>query len=531
MIKEEEKLPKPDDMDFNELIRKIMHGEILIPRFQRDFVWKLEDTAKLLDSIVKGYPIGAFTFWSTQERMANIKELGGHLIQAPKSRVYINYVLDGQQRLASLFVAFTGSIHKKKDYKKIFVNLDDLKENDEEPIISKEQKEKSVSIYDLLTIDSLDFKPRFPDIKILKRIQKYKKIFDKYRFSIIKLEGYELNEAVEIFTRINTSGTVLSLFQIMVAKTYDEKKKFDMQKEYDKLKNTLAGLKFDTLQPRNLLNLLGLIIDGDCRRDAILKLDKEKIIDFWDDAKSSFEHGIDFIRNHLEIPASKILPYDSLIVPISYFYYKNKFQDPNSNQINLLKQYFWKVALSERFSSATTSKLNEDAKKIDTIVKNQAPSYDFKALFDKEEIIKKKFRTGSSFCKAILCLYAQQNPRSFKDNSIINLNNSALKRSNSINYHHFFPKSWLKKAHVKNWNSIVNITYTNDRLNKSILDDPPSKYINKFRKDNPSMDMEKILKTHLIEDIKTFGIENDDYDTFLNQRGERIYKELMKKIQ
>ena len=317
----------------------------------------------------------------------------------------------------------------------------------------------------------------------------------------------------------------------MVAKTYDEEKKFDMQEEYDKLKNKLAGLMFDTLQPRNLLDLLGLIIDGDCRRDAILKLDKDKIIDIWDDAKSSFEHGIDFICNHLEIPASKILPYDSLIVPISYFYYKNKFQDPNPNQIFLLKQYFWRSALSERFSSATTSKLNEDAKKIDAIVNNQAPSYDFKATFDKEEIIKKKFRTGSSFCKAILCLYAQQHPRSFKDNSIINLNNSALKRSNSRNYHHFFPKSWLKKNHVKNGNSIVNITYTNDRLNKAIQDDPPSKYINNFRTNNLDIDIEEILKTHLIEDINTFGIQNDDYDTFLNQRAERIYKELMKKTQ
>lgn len=50
--------PKPDSKKYSDLISEIQEGIIKIPRFQRDFVWSIDKTAKLPDSILKGYPIG-----------------------------------------------------------------------------------------------------------------------------------------------------------------------------------------------------------------------------------------------------------------------------------------------------------------------------------------------------------------------------------------------------------------------------------------------------------------------------------------
>ena len=70
------------------------------------------------------------------------------------------------------------------------------------------------------------------------------------------------------------------------------------------------------------------------------------------------------------------------------------------------------------------------------------------------------FSVGRSYIKAILCILAEHQPKSFADNSIVRISNNWLKQANSRNYHHFFPKSYLKKEGVENTkiNHIANIT-------------------------------------------------------------------------
>ncbi len=68
--------PKPDSKKYTDLITEIQKGIIKVPKFQRDFVWSIEKTAKLLDSILKGYPIGTFILRQTNERINDIKNIG-----------------------------------------------------------------------------------------------------------------------------------------------------------------------------------------------------------------------------------------------------------------------------------------------------------------------------------------------------------------------------------------------------------------------------------------------------------------------
>lgn len=63
-------LPQPTHKNYTTLISNIENGEIKIPQFQRDFVWTLQRSAELLDSVVKGYPIGTFIFWLARQARA-----------------------------------------------------------------------------------------------------------------------------------------------------------------------------------------------------------------------------------------------------------------------------------------------------------------------------------------------------------------------------------------------------------------------------------------------------------------------------
>jgi hypothetical protein len=122
-------------------------------------------------------------------------------------------------------------------------------------------------------------------------------------------------------------------------------------------------------------------------------------------------------------------------------------------------------------------------------------------------------------------------PKSFNNNTDVIIDNSWLKQANSKNYHHFFPRAYLKKKLIDEdrANHILNITIVDDYLNKrKIKAKAPSIYMKEFKKINP--ELEDTMKSHLINDIKQFGIWDDNYDKLFNERAKLVSKELEKRI-
>jgi len=531
--------PKPDSKRYSDLISEIQKGVIKIPKFQREFVWSIDKTAQLLDSILKGYPIGTFILWQTDERINDIKNIGNLMIPETPEGVKVQYVLDGQQRLTSLYAAFLGAEIKKTgekkvtDYSQIFVDLEKSIEDDEEHVITAEKPEgEHISLSDVLNLmeNMMEIQKRFSE-EHFSKIHAYSRAFDTYDFSTVLLRKENIDSAIEVFTRINTGGQTLTLFEIMSAKTYDEGQVFDMQVKWEAFVNKLRDIRYEGISSSLILSLLSLILSKtkECKRKTILNLSKQDIIDHWDDGISALEHSIDYFRTSYGIPVSQLLPYDALLVPFAYFFYHNK-DKPNADQRQYLEEFFWRVALSYRYSSSTESSLAQDIKRIDLILDSQRANYDdMKVNLDSpEDLINTDFRAGNSFCKAILCLLAYQDPKDFQDNAKVILDNSYLKIANSKNYHHFFPKAYLRKQKVANANSLMNITFVSDHLNKrKIGSTAPSVYINEFADQNDKI--EQTLVSHFIE-LEGSGIESNDYDVFLKLRAEKIFKELQARL-
>jgi len=535
------KQPKPDSKKYTDLISEIQKGQIKIPKFQRDFVWSIEKTAKLLDSILKGYPIGTFILWETNERLNDIKNIGNLELPPVPDDIKVQYVLDGQQRITSLYAAFLGASIQKEGEKKItnygsiFVDLEgDIDNNDEQIIVSEQPENTFITLNEILNFNDnlLEIKEQFSDEKF-KKIHQYSQTFSTYDFSTVVLRKEDIDSAIEVFTRINTGGQTLTLFEIMSAKTYDEEQNFDMQDRFQKLLKELENnSKYNTISSTVILNVLGLILskNKECKRKVVLQLDKQRIIDIWDDVISALKDSIDYFRSVYRIPVSTLLPYDALLVPFSYFFYHHK-ENPKGEQIKYLEEFFWRISLSYRYSSSTESKLAQDIKRIDQILNGERPNYDDIKVFlnSPKDLIDTGFSAGSSYCKAVLCLLAFYEPKDFQNNGKVILDNSWLKMANSRNYHHFFPKSYLKKRGIGNENSIVNITLVGADLNKrKIRAKAPSIYIQDFMDENDGLP--KSIKSHLIENIDDFGIHSDDYSVFLEKRSTAIYKALKNRI-
>jgi len=546
-MQEDKKLLQPENHNkkYESLFNEIDTGQIKLPMFQREFVWEKEQSAKLIDSIIKGFPIGTFIFWKTREELRSYKDVGNHKLPDTPKGDYVQYILDGQQRITSLYAIRKGiritKDGKEVDYKDIFIDLARSAESDESLTTtdtpSDDQAGQFISVHRLLTSQISDLLDEFDKGK-LRVIEFYKGKLVNYDFSTITIKDYPIEIACEIFSRINTGGKSLTIFEIMVAKTYDEARNFDLADRFEVLrdgadeeKRCLAEAKFDTLPASIVMQCVSAIVNNAVRGRDILRIRRDAFIDAWPQMVESLYAAIDFIRSELRIPVSHLLPYPALTIPLTYFFYHAKNRKPTSKQIKLLEQFFYWCGVTERYSSASDTKITDDLNKIDLIIKGECPKYlDDDLVVSKETIKQTHFSTGNAFCKSILCLLVYNQPRSFDTDGIVILDNSNLKIASSRNYHHFFPKKYLE-TNDKNSepNLIANITLIDGYSNKHrIGKKPPSEYIKNFSEDNSQM--ENTLKSHLINDVVDFGIASDDYEAFIDRRSHEISAAITKKL-
>lgn len=526
--------PEQHSYKFTSLLNDIEQGLIKIPQFQRDFVWSKEQSAKLMDSIIKGYPIGTFILWKTKERLRSIRNIGGvNLPETPKGD-FIQYVLDGQQRMTSLYASLKGVIihreTKSEDFSEIYVDL--LASEDEDNVItdiSDKEPGSFIKLTELLK-GGLSLAKKF-DEKYHDKLQEYYNRIATYDFPAILIKNSSIDIATDIFTRINIGGKTLSVFEIMVAKTFDIEKDFDLSEKYDELIDNLSNVDYETISDAIVLQTVSICLVKECSKKHILKLDKQEFINAWDDVVDAIERAVDYFRGFYRIPVSQLLPYNALIIPFAYYFYNHK-DKPLGRQRDYLQDYFWRAALTERFSSGVETKLSQDIKRIDMILDDKLPQYEQEIDIEPDTIIQNGwFSAGRSYIKGVLCLLAYHRPLSFIDNSVVTINNSWLKQANSKNYHHFFPSAYLRKKGVEEFyiNHVLNITIVDDFLNKNkIKAKAPSQYMKEFSKVNSTI--EETMKTHLINDLDEFGVWKNDYDTFFEKRAEAVSNELSKRI-
>ena len=530
--------PENQSKKYSVLFNDIDVGRIKVPQFQRDFVWNKVQTAKLIDSILKGFPIGTFIFWKTKEELRHMRNIGNIELPDPDSGDFVQYVLDGQQRITSLYAVRKGIRLSRDggteiDYKDIVIDLS-IKPNNEEEVVFESAPEghDCISIYELLNAMPNELYRKYG--QYIDRVSAYKAHLEGYDFSTVEIKEYPIDIACEIFTRINTGGKQLTLFEIMVAKTYDQKQDFDLAARYEKLvsnegeEKDLSSAGYDTVPSVTVLQCVAAHICSEIRRQDILRLDKDLFIKSWDEVKDGIFVTIDYLRSHLGISVSRILPYNALLIPLTWFFIQKAGQDVSPREDRLLRQYVYWASLTNRFTSAVETKVAADLKRMESILKGQMPDYPSQELtIDPQDLVLHSFSVGNAFSKAIICLLSNKGPLRFNTKGKVQLDNSWLKASSSKNYHHFFPRAFLMKQEYKYWetNSIMNIVLVDDYLNKRVIKaKPPSEYIKTFMDQNP--DLENTLSTHYITAPADMGICDNDYDKFLYERSQLIADEL-----
>jgi hypothetical protein len=536
---------QPLTVDYSQFVTDVKAGKIKIPQFQRQFVWDMKASAKLLDSMIKGYPIGTFILWRTGEELRAVRNVGNLSLPEQQVGELVSYVLDGQQRITSFYAAVEGAKVPREngrieDFSAIMA---DLSADEDAEIVTIETAGRPADAlipFTTLLNGSLRSLNSFPEI-YHDRIDQYKKRINGWKFSISQLNDAGIEVATEVFTRLNVGGKELTLFEIMVAKTFRAPRQlpngrtqpgFDLAESFNRLLLDLIPVKYETISSATVLQIMSVIYQGGCTRKLILSIPKDDFIATWHATEQAIKTAVAYFRSY-GIPVSRLLPYNALLVPFSYFFIKHT-QMPTGQIQKRLEDFFWRCSLGARYSSAVESKLANDIQKIDAILNDNQPFYEWSVDVSPNGLFSQGwFGTGRSFIKAILALYAMQSPKSFASHLNVNIDNSWLIKSTSRNYHHFFPTAYMRRRYPNldpwQYNHILNITIVDDYLNKRIIRDrAPSDYMADIARENPQLD--DTLQTHLIGPPDQVGIATDDYDLFKLERAKWVSKALNSRL-
>ena len=523
---------KVDELKLSNIVDEFSQGKIRIPRFQRNYVWDRPRVVKLLNSIYREYPIGTFFFWEAAPEYIHLyRNIPDLKIPDPDSNRNFNFILDGQQRITSLYVAIKGLSLKIQDsrlnpktidYSEITFDLDK-----EEFVIKKPDNARFVSLASMLEEDHLSLFKSLTDERAKAFDACYKR-FNSYPLSVVYVRDQSLSEACEIFERINQGGVKLSIFDLVVASTWSNE--FDLKEEVNKLNKSFADSGFGALPPETILQTVCLVVKGQATRPAQLQLTKNDITSVWDQVIRGLQLSIDFVVSNLGVKIIDFIPYISMIPMVAYLYIKNENKAFDNKKLTFLEEWFWKSTFSERYNSSTASLMGEDRRDLfDPILKGNSPTINFPVVINEKDLQETKMYRYSAIRNGVLCILAQMRPSSLKNNAKFELNRSNLSDYNSTERHHIFPRSYLKK-HFRTYleNSIINFCYIPAELNKDISDKAPSSYFNKYKKVNPYFS--ETLKTHLLPSDEKSAIWTNDYDMFLSQRSELVLKEIEKRI-
>lgn len=511
-------------LKIDKLRHKILDGNIKIPPFQREFVWKQEQIIDLLDSIFKDYPIGSILLWETKDNLPAKRNIGGYLLPEPGEDYPINYVLDGQQRVTSLFSVFQDMDNSQETQLfNIFYNITNRSFVSESDIDSNSKLLPLKLIFDNSKFISFIQNENLNDSEI-DEISKLQSLFQNYEIPTVTIKKKDKAEVGIIFERINNTGTPLSTLDLMTAWTWSEE--FHLQEKFDEILDILESKNFGDLESTVILQCAGAIIDKTTKKKSILELDSLDVKNNINLLKESLAKTIDYLSTQYNCTSGNFLPRVQQIIPLCYLF--SKVNTLDAEQTITLNKWFWRTSFSNRYSASTDTKMDHDILFIDKILaKDYSGLSSYHSEISKNYLLDLKFSKANSIVRALILLMAQNQPLDLYNGAVIDVGQS-LSSYNRKEFHHIFPNNYLKNKgyNTHRINLFLNFCFLSSSSNKVISNKAPSDYFfNILLQSN----INSLLASNLIPYSDKSIYRNNNYERFIEDRCD-IFLEFIKTL-
>jgi len=374
-----------------DVIEDIKSENYRLPSIQRSFVWEQDRICKLMDSIMSDYPIGSFLVWKppenlkvrtrkfTQDYRSGDRPISEEPIQ---SAPYL--VLDGQQRLQSLYIGFFGSYEGNRLYLRLDSNSD-TEGNGlryQFQFMTPEQAKKNPHWVRPDEVVNLNIEEisEFVDNKFGSDTDETKKMVKKNLGKLIRVfnmdekislqdikENLSYNDVLEVFVRVNSGGMILTksdlVFSTIVLNIPD------MERKFVELVDELNGggeFDFDV----DFIIKASFVIFGKGAKYDVDKLKDEKYTNTLKKSFDKFENSlfstVGFLKTHAKILSKRFLKSDLALIPIIDFLFHQHHQQLPEGQTRYLRQYLYMAFFMRFFSYGPDGKLDVIHKKIST---------------------------------------------------------------------------------------------------------------------------------------------------------------------
>ena len=373
-------------MNTSELINDIRTQNLVLPEFQREYVWTREQAKQLLVSLMRKYPVGGLLFWKTQDPpdLKNVQEL-------PERLGTVQVILDGQQRLTTLYMLVTGEIPPyyveediTTDIRDLHFNVDDGDLQYYQPVKMRDNP-RWVRVVECFSRGSVDV------FSIAQKTagsdESAFQVAKNYAANLGKLVGIKeadlptqvvpteasLDNAIDVFDRVNSLGTKLT--EADLALTHVTGKWSQARRTLKAKIDDLSHQKFEfdlTFMTRALV----CTVTGHALFEHIHTVGRSESENGWARLSTILDYIVGILPSHAYIHSTGDLSSTNPLIPMIRFLALNDDLFPSNVSLRRAVHWFCIAQIQQRYSGLTDSRLEHDV----TIVNREASPW--KSLLD-----------------------------------------------------------------------------------------------------------------------------------------------------
>ena len=481
-----------------DLLSQIHRGEILLPEFQRGYVWTRDQVRGLVQSLYRKHPTGHLLIWSTY-KPAPVR--GGKAAAGGHSRM----LLDGQQRLTTLYVLFEGKAPPFYEGESLFFDLYFNVQTEEFRFWQKSLMEKNPawnSVHEFLReglsgllerLDQVDEDRREVIRQNLSRLSRLDQLRD-YTYTVDQVSGdeFSVDEVVTIFNRVNKAGTPLTKADLALAHVCSiwPEARAEMRAFQAEMAGHGFGVDFNFL----VRCLSGVATGSVMLEGSFLKAPAAELQAAWKEMQAAFEHLVNVLRHEAFIDDLGDLPTNYVLVPVTIYLARQGGSFPTDAIKRRFIRWLYLAGLWARYSGATETKLQQDVVLVAGRDLDPTPELEAAILRERGRVALEASDlagggTGSAAARFSYVLARAREARDWFTG--IRLYDKAVGKRNGLESHHIFPKAILTKAGFdsnvdrKIINELANRAFLTQKANRSIVATPPAEYLPQVEENQP----------------------------------------------
>lgn len=538
--------------DLKELLGQIHGREAALPDFQRDFVWDPNATQELIGSIASNYPAGSLLRIRNTHRLFACREFQGAPVLNGGQPTYL--VLDGQQRLTSLYQAFYGvgdhryyidvrKLIEGADFEESLFHLRANMKRVQEFADPAVQARDLILPLGILKGGSGEFgrwsrvvaRSAPTDearIKIEDELsavdERWIQTIDDYRFPVVTLSESTSAEAVcTIFETLNRTGVKLSPFELLTARFWP--KNVNLRQLWAKALDDYPIIADFAIDPYYVLQVVALASRStpSAKRGDVLALEASAIEEWWGSCVQGMAKGLEILRDDCGVVTAAWLPYYTIVNPLAAVLTKLAAVSSPAVGANRhkLTQWFWCAVFGQTYENAPNSQSAKDVAELVQWLTNGEPPESVRQFRFDPRVLRDTTPRQRAVYRGTICLALRDAPRDFHSGASLT---GDLMIEHHVDDHHVFPQTYLAGLGVEARlrDCVLNRTLIDRKTNIRISNRAPSIYLHEIRDALGPDTFQALLASHHLPGGLDSPLWRDDFEAFLNWRQEAIWKQI-----